>query len=98
MANDGVQCSDADLEPFMRNTLALQLGNSTIDTADSTDVGIVSFNNIMVRFIYCLAVVYNHRLLLNLRRKLGKWLIIDRVVLVALPIMLMMLYGLWPLE
>ena len=44
MANDSIQCSDADLEPFIRNTFAIQLGNSTVDTSHSTDVGIVSFN------------------------------------------------------
>ena len=44
MANDSIQCSDADLEPFIRNTFAVQLGNSTTDTSNSTDVGIVSFN------------------------------------------------------
>ena len=44
MANDSIQCSDTDLEPFVRNTFAIQLGNSTVDTTDSTDVGIVSFN------------------------------------------------------
>ena len=44
MANDSIECSDKDLEPFIRNTFSVQLGNSTTDTSDATDVGIVSLN------------------------------------------------------
>ena len=37
-----IRCSDIDLEPFMRNTFSLQLGNSTLDTSAETNVGLVS--------------------------------------------------------
>ena len=57
MANDtSIQCSDADLEPFIRNTFVVQLGNSTTETAESTDVGIVSFNNIVLCVCYSILV------------------------------------------
>ena len=105
MANDEIKCSDADLEPFIRNMFAIQIGNSTVDTSDSTDVGIVSFN-MTLGVYYCTLCSYallsfcvyygTCRQLLNLRRKLGKWLIIKRVVSAVLPTMHMMLCGLWP--
>lgn len=43
VANDSqIQCSDKYLEPFIRNTFSIQLGNATLDTSTTTDVGIVS--------------------------------------------------------
>ena len=57
MANDtSIQCSDTDLEPLIRNTFVVQVGNSTTETAESTDVGIVSFNNIVLCVCYSILV------------------------------------------
>ena len=38
-SNDTIQCSDADLEPFIRRTFSIQIGNSS---ASQTNVGLVS--------------------------------------------------------
>ena len=39
--DDQTQCSDEDLEPLIRNTFSIQLGNATVDRSTTTDVGIV---------------------------------------------------------
>ena len=107
MASDSIECSDEDLEPLIRNTFAVQLGNSSTDTSESTDVGIVRFKiNSMTLVILVVdtlecSVIYDTcicRQLLILKRKLEKWLTIDQVVLAMLPTMHMMLYGPSPLE
>ena len=96
MTNDEIKCSDVDLEPFIRNTFAIQIGNATVDTSDSTDVGIVSFNIYFVSTVKLCVCYGTCRQLLNLRRKLGKRLIIKRVVSAVLPTMHTMPCGLWP--
>ena len=40
--NSSLHCSDEDLEPFLRNTFSIQLGNSTMDSTAPTDVKLVS--------------------------------------------------------
>ena len=52
MANDEIKCSDADLEPFIRNTFSIQIGNATVDASDSTDVGIVRFKITLPMGVY----------------------------------------------
>ena len=41
-SDDTIQCSNEDLEPFLRNTFSIQLGNATTNMTGGTDVGIVS--------------------------------------------------------
>lgn len=41
-ADDQIMCSNSDIEPFIRNTFSIQIGNGSFDASADTNVAIVS--------------------------------------------------------
>ena len=44
MDSSSLPCSDEDLEPFLRNTFSIQLGNNSVNRTAATDVKLVSLS------------------------------------------------------
>ena len=75
--SSSLPCSDEDLEPFLRNTFSIQLGNNSVDRTAATDVKLVSQLCSSINLYYPVyiwsaimcCVILCYRQLLNLREE-----------------------------